>query len=174
MHLVKATQEGPESFINIDINFKEFIDFIILYTESEKKSGRTLKNRLDEAVNEKLAEVERKRTKMILLDQKIKKLGDTPERRKLMFQKTQIENYNRKHKKSPIDEERALHESFQIILKVSEVKTLVYKYMSQPKPLVLKHPPRIFTRTIEHPVISGRRIKETTKRKKGEVRKFHG
>ena len=171
MHLVKATQEGPESFINIDITFKKFIDFIILYTESEKKSGRTLKNRLDEAVNEKLAEVERKRTKMILLDQKIKKLGDTPERRKLMYQKTQIENYNRKHKKSPIDEERALHESFQIILKVSEVKTLVYKYMSQPKPLVLKHPPRIFTRTIEHPVISGRKIKETTKRKKRDVRK---
>ena len=58
-----------------------------------------------------------------------------------------------------------------IILKVSEVKTLVYKYMSQPKPLVLKHPPRIFTRSIEHPVISGRRIKETTKRKKSKFSK---
>ena len=58
-----------------------------------------------------------------------------------------------------------------IILKVSEVKTLVYKYMSQPKPFVLKHPPRIFTRSIEHPVISGKRIKGATKRKKGGVRK---
>ena len=86
------------------------------------------------------------------------KLGDGPERRKLMYQRTQTENYNRKHKKSPIDEERALHESYQIILKVSKVKftvykygvysgDTVYKYMSRPKKLLLNPPLKFFNRT---------------------------
>ena len=125
--------------------------------ESEKKSGKTVKDRLDEALDEKLAEVERKREKMILLDKKIAKLPDGQERRKLMYQKQQTDNYNRKHKKSPIDEERTLHESYQIILKVSEVKCIVYRYFSRPKQLLVStNPSPNFTQTIQRHAIFGK------------------
>ena len=90
----------------------------IVITEAEKKTGKSVKDRLNEALDNKLEEVARKREKMILLDKKIQKLSEGPERRKLMYQKQTQENYNRKHKKAPIDEERAAHESYQIILKV--------------------------------------------------------
>ena len=56
---------------------------------------------------------------MVALDKKIAKLPDGSEKRKLMYQKQQTEENNRKHKKSPIDEERNLHESYQILLRVS-------------------------------------------------------
>ena len=94
------------------------------FAESEKKSGKTVRERLNEALNSKLDEVEKKREKMILLDKKIAKLSEGPERRKLVYQKQTQENYNRKHKKAPIDEERAAHESFQIILKVIKLNTI--------------------------------------------------
>ena len=97
----------------------------IVITEAEKKTGKSVKDRLNEALDTKLEEVARKREKMILLDKKIQKLSEGPERRKLMYQKQTQENYNRKHKKAPIDEERAAHESYQIILKV-QYSTLVW------------------------------------------------
>ena len=81
--------------------------------------GKTVKDRLNEALNSKLMEVEYRREKMILLDKRIMKLPEGSEKRKLIYQRQTTENYNRKHKKSPIDEERALHESYQIILKVN-------------------------------------------------------
>ena len=136
-------------------HFLKLLFFLSL--ESEKKSGKTVKDRLDDALDEKLNEVERKREKLILLDKKIAKLGDGQERRKLMYQKQQTDAYNRKHKKTPIDEERALHESYQIILKVSEVKSIVYKYFSRPKQfLVSTNPSRLFTQTIQRHAISGK------------------
>ena len=75
---------------------------------------------MNESLNAKLYEVEKKREKGILLDKKIAKLPDGQERRKLIYQKQQQDNYNRRHKKFPIDEERALHESYQIIMKVNQ------------------------------------------------------
>ena len=77
---------------------------------------------MNESLNAKLFEVEKKREKGILLDKKIAKLPDGQERRKLIYQKQQQDNYNRRHKKFPIDEERALHESYQIIMKVKHKK----------------------------------------------------
>ena len=79
-----------------------------------------MRERLNESLNAKLYEVEKKREKGILLDKKIAKLPDGQERRKLIYQKQQQDNYNRRHKKFPIDEERALHESYQIIMKVNQ------------------------------------------------------
>ena len=90
------------------------------FTESDKREGKTVRERLNESLNAKLYEVEKKREKGILLDKKIAKLPDGQERRKLIYQKQQQDNYNRRHKKFPIDEERALHESYQIIMKVNQ------------------------------------------------------
>ena len=80
------------------------------------------KERLNKALNQKLEENELKKQRMIALDKKIAKLPDGSEKRKLTYQKQQQEEYQRKHKKSPIDEERNLHESYQILLRVSEIQ----------------------------------------------------
>ena len=93
---------------NISINF----------SENEKHDNTAIKRRLNKALNAKLEDVERKREKLVNLDKKIQKLPDGAERRKLIYQKQSTEDYNRKHRKSPIDEERALHESYQILIKV--------------------------------------------------------
>lgn len=93
------------------------------FSEAERKTGKSVKSRLNDALQSKLDEVEKKREKMILLDKKIAKLGEGPEKRKLVYQKQTQENYNRKHKKAPIDEERAAHESYQILLKVHLIFT---------------------------------------------------
>ena len=94
--------------------------FILFYgfSESDKREGKTVRERLNESLNVKLSEVEKQREKAIFLDKKIAKLPDGQERRKLIYQKQQQENYNRRHKKYPIDQERALHEAYQIIMKV--------------------------------------------------------
>ena len=90
--------------------------FII--SENERAMGP--KERLNQALHKKLDENEIKKQRMIALDKKIAKLPDGSEKRKLTYQKQQQEEYQRKHKKSPIDEERNLHESYQILLRVSE------------------------------------------------------
>ena len=86
---------------------------------SENERALTPKDRLNKALNQKLDEVEIRKQRMVTLDKKIAKLPDGSEKRKLMYQKQQTEENNRKHKKSPIDEERNLHESYQILLRVS-------------------------------------------------------
>lgn len=93
---------------------------LINFSEAERKTGKSVKTRLNDALQKRLEEVEKKREKMIILDKKIAKLGEGPEKRKLVYQKQTQDNYNRKHKKAPIDEERAAHESYQILLKVKK------------------------------------------------------
>ena len=93
------------------------------FSESDKREGKTVKERLNESLNVKLMEVEKKREKNLILEKKIAKLPEGAERRKLIYQKQQQDNYNRRHKKFPIDEERALHEAYQIIMKVRKVHT---------------------------------------------------
>ena len=91
------------------------------FSESDKKSTNlelSIKNRLNGALSSKLMEIEAKREKALLVDKKLAKMPEGPEKRKLLYQKQSQENYQRKNKKSPIDEERALHESYQILLKV--------------------------------------------------------
>ncbi len=86
----------------------------------EKKTlEQIIKERLNKALHERLAEIETKKEKAIALDKKIAKLPDGAEKRKLLYQKQQQENFNRRNKKSPVDEERALHESYQILLGVT-------------------------------------------------------
>ena len=89
-----------------------------IISENERAMGP--KERLNQALHKKLDENEIKKQRMIALDKKIAKLPDGSEKRKLTYQKQQQEEYQRKHKKSPIDEERNLHESYQILLRVSE------------------------------------------------------
>ena len=88
-----------------------------IISENERAMGP--KERLNQALHKKLDENEIKKQRMIALDKKIAKLPDGSEKRKLTYQKQQQEEYQRKHKKSPIDEERNLHESYQILLRVS-------------------------------------------------------
>jgi hypothetical protein len=78
-----------------------------------------IKSRLNGALNAKLTEIEAKREKALNTEKKLAKMSEGPEKRKLLYVKQQQENYQRKNKKSPIDEERSLHESYQILLKVS-------------------------------------------------------
>ena len=105
----------------------QILNQFIQISESDKREGKSVRDRLNESLNAKLTEVEKKREKAIILDKKIAKLPDGPERRKLIYQKQQQENYNRRHKKYPIDEERALHESYQIIMKVKYLNFCVIK-----------------------------------------------
>ena len=112
-----------ESLIQI-LEFKlmlrkiKVISQLQIISENERAMGP--KERLNQALHKKLDENEIKKQRMIALDKKIAKLPDGSEKRKLTYQKQQQEEYQRKHKKSPIDEERNLHESYQILLRVSE------------------------------------------------------
>ena len=90
-----------------------------MFIFSENERALTPKDRLNKALNQKLDEVEIRKQRMVALDKKIAKLPEGSEKRKLTYQKQQTEENNRKHKKSPIDEERNLHESYQILLRVS-------------------------------------------------------
>ena len=90
-----------------------------VFSESDKSSGKSIKVKLNEALNGKLAEIESKREKAIIREKRIAKLPDGPERRKLIFQKTQEENAAKKKKKDRVVEEQDLHESYQILLGVN-------------------------------------------------------
>lgn len=74
-------------------------------------------------MNIRLAEVESRREKIIARDKRIAKLPDGPERRKLVFQKQQEEMKQRRNSSAPINEEQNLHESYQILLKVTFFQT---------------------------------------------------
>ena len=92
---------------------------LFIFSESDKSSGKSIKVKLNEALNGKLAEIESKREKAIIREKRIAKLPDGPERRKLIFQKTQEENAAKKKKKDRVVEEQDLHESYQILLGVN-------------------------------------------------------
>ena len=53
-----------------------------------------------------------------MCDRKISKLPDGPERRKLIYQKNQREKEEKRKNCAPVDKERQLHESYQMVLKV--------------------------------------------------------
>ena len=107
-----------ERFWSIVKRSNSVISQLLIISENERAMGP--KERLNQALHKKLDENEIKKQRMIALDKKIAKLPDGSEKRKLTYQKQQQEEYQRKHKKSPIDEERNLHESYQILLRVSE------------------------------------------------------
>ena len=94
------------------------IKTIYHFPENERALGA--KERLNRALNERLEQVEMRKQRAVALEKKISKLPDGSEKRKLTYQKQQQEEYNRKHKKSPIDEERNYHESYQILLRVRQ------------------------------------------------------
>lgn len=81
--------------------------------------GISAKDKIKEALNQRLSEVEDRREKALLLEKKIAKMADGPEKRKLVYRKRQQDESEKKRRKTPVDEERALHESYQIVLKVS-------------------------------------------------------
>ena len=66
----------------------------------------------------KLAECEQKKENYLNLERKINKLPDGPEKRKLIYQRTYRDNDEKRRNKTPVDIERQLHESYQMILKV--------------------------------------------------------
>lgn len=96
----------------------------------DQKNALSAKDRVNDALNARLAEVEEKREKALLLEKKIGKMADGPERRKLVYRKKQQEEYERKRKKTPVDEERLLHESYQLVLKVKLSKRLLISVTS--------------------------------------------
>ncbi len=93
--------------------------FFGIVLETDKAVGKSIKEKINEALNKRLAEVESKREKILQREKKIAKLPDGPERRKLIFQKQQEEKSQRRNSSAPINEEQNLHESYQILLKVS-------------------------------------------------------
>ena len=92
---------------------------ISIPTESgDKKSGLNAKERITENLNMKLTECEQLKEKYLLIDKRISKLPDGPERRKLIYQKNMREKEEKRKNKGPVDVERQLHESYQMVLKV--------------------------------------------------------
>ena len=66
----------------------------------------------------KLAECEQKKENYLLLERKINKLPDGPEKRKLIYGRNLRDKEENRKNKTPVDIERQLHESYQMILKV--------------------------------------------------------
>ncbi len=83
-----------------------------------------------------MADVEEKREKALLLEKKINKMPDGPDKRKLMYKKQLQDAADRKRKKTPVDEERALHESYQIVLKVSSFR-FRFEILSSSKKIIV-------------------------------------
>ena len=93
--------------------------FFRLFTEGgDKHEGKTPKERITDNLNMKLEECEKKKENYLLLERKINKLPDGPEKRKLIYGRNLREKDEKRRNKSPVDIERQLHESYQMILKV--------------------------------------------------------
>ena len=52
------------------------------------------------------------------MERKISKLPDGPEKRKMIYQRNLRDKEEKRKNKTPVDTERQLHESYQMILKV--------------------------------------------------------
>ena len=93
----------------------------LLYAEGgDKHEGKTPKERITDNLNMKLAECEQKKENYLNLERKINKLPDGPEKRKLIYQRNNRDKEEKRKSKTPVDIERQLHESYQMILKVRE------------------------------------------------------
>ena len=83
------------------------------------RAGKTIKQNLNDALNEKLADVESRRDNKLKRDKRIKKLPDGPERRKLIFQADTEERAMARKKTDYCIQEQEIHESYQLLLKVN-------------------------------------------------------
>ena len=75
----------------------------------------------------KLGECEQKKENYLKLERKINKLPDGPEKRKLIYQKSLKDTEEKRKNKTPVDIERQLHESYQMILKVRSCFVIQFK-----------------------------------------------
>ena len=75
----------------------------------------------------KLAECEQKKENYLLLERKINKLPDGPEKRKLIYGRNLRDKEENRKNKTPVDIERQLHESYQMILKVRSCFVIQFK-----------------------------------------------
>ena len=103
------------------------------------RAGKTIKENLNEALNEKIAIVEGKRENKLKRDKRISKLPVGPERRKLIFQASTEEKAQKRKKTDFQIEEQEIHESYQLLLKVCNKnlkflsdKTLLRSYYTIP------------------------------------------
>jgi len=74
----------------------------------------TVVEKLNKTMFVKLQEIEGKREKATALERKLSKMADGPKKRQITYQKQQEEAMAIKYKRTPVDEERALHEAYQV------------------------------------------------------------
>ena len=89
-----------------------------IFAENDVRAGKTIKENLNEAPNEKIAIIESKKENKLKRDKRIAKLPDGPERRKLIFQASTEEKAQKRKKTDFQIEEQEVHESYQLLLKV--------------------------------------------------------
>ena len=71
----------------------------------------------------KLQDIESKRERATALERRLSKMTDGPKKRQLVYQKQQEEALAIKYKRTPIDEERALHEAYQVLLCIARLSS---------------------------------------------------
>ena len=74
----------------------------------------TVVEKLNKTMFTKLQDIESKREKATALEKKLSKMADGPKKRQIVYQKQQEEAMAIKYKRTPVDEERALHEAYQV------------------------------------------------------------
>jgi len=99
------------------LNSLGFTTWNELQSENDVRAGKTIKENLNEALNEKIGIVEQKRENKLKRDKRIAKLPDGPERRKLIFQASTEEKAQKRKKTDFQIEEQEIHESYQLLLK---------------------------------------------------------
>lgn len=62
----------------------------------------------------RLQEIEAKRERATALERKLSKMADGPKKRQITYQKQQEDALALKYHRTPVDEERALHEAYQV------------------------------------------------------------
>ena len=77
-----------------------------------------MRRRIDHRLNTELEKVEQKRERQIAMSKKLEKMADNQEKRRLVYQQEQKKEEDLKRNKTPAQMERALHESYQIVIKV--------------------------------------------------------
>ena len=75
----------------------------------------TVVEKLNKTMFTKLQDIESKREKATALEKKLSKMADGPKKRQIVYQKQQEEAMAIKYKRTPVDEERALHEAYQVL-----------------------------------------------------------
>jgi len=62
----------------------------------------------------KVQEIEAKRERAAALERKLSKMAEGPKKRQIVYQKQQEEANAIKYHRTPVDEERAIHEAYQV------------------------------------------------------------